>query len=133
MLRTNSSRSPVRSAGIFVHESHLNVNRRWRAILHLCGAPLMILSANCNASAQVRSEAAAPAQLTIDATQIVSPVSPMLYGPMTEEINHSYEGGLRRDGAEPYLLLQLGGSDALGSCATCQTRPYSGQLRLALP
>lgn len=35
-----------------------------------------------------------PAQLTIDPTQIVSPVSPTLYGLMTEEINHSYDGGL---------------------------------------
>ena len=35
-----------------------------------------------------------PAQLTIEPKQIVSPVSPMLYGMMTEEINHAFEGGL---------------------------------------
>src|ERR1700760_1494633 len=35
-----------------------------------------------------------PATLTIDPNQIVSPVSPTLYGLMTEEINHSYDGGL---------------------------------------
>jgi len=40
------------------------------------------------------AQSAEPAQLTIDATRIVSPVSPMLYGLMTEEINHSYDGGL---------------------------------------
>lgn len=34
------------------------------------------------------------ATLSIDVTQIVSPISPMLYGLMTEEINHSYDGGL---------------------------------------
>ena len=34
------------------------------------------------------------AQLTIDSSKIVHPVSPMLYGLMTEEINHSYDGGL---------------------------------------
>ncbi len=34
------------------------------------------------------------AQLTIAPQQIVSAVSPTLYGLMTEEINHSYEGGL---------------------------------------
>jgi len=34
------------------------------------------------------------AKLTIDSTKTVHPVSPMLYGLMTEEINHSYEGGL---------------------------------------
>jgi len=34
------------------------------------------------------------AKLSIDVTQIASPVSPTLYGLMTEEINHSYDGGL---------------------------------------
>lgn len=33
-------------------------------------------------------------RLSIDATKSVSPVSPMLYGLMTEEINYSYDGGL---------------------------------------
>ena len=35
-----------------------------------------------------------PAKLSIDVTQVVSPISPTLYGLMTEEINHSYDGGL---------------------------------------
>ncbi len=35
-----------------------------------------------------------PANLTIHADQPVAKVSPTLYGLMTEEINHSYEGGL---------------------------------------
>ncbi len=34
------------------------------------------------------------ANLEIKVNQIVSPVSPSLYGLMTEEINHSYDGGL---------------------------------------
>ncbi|MGC9199988.1 MAG: alpha-L-arabinofuranosidase C-terminal domain-containing protein [Acidobacteriaceae bacterium] len=34
------------------------------------------------------------AQLQIDTAKIVRPASPGLYGLMTEEINHSYEGGL---------------------------------------
>ena len=38
-----------------------------------------------NLSAQSHSAAAAPAHLTIDPTDIVTPVSPMLYGMMTEE------------------------------------------------
>jgi alpha-N-arabinofuranosidase len=33
-------------------------------------------------------------QLTVDTTASVSPVSPTLYGLMTEEINYSYDGGL---------------------------------------
>ena len=46
-------------------------------------------------SAQTRSApAAAPAHLTIDTAEIVTPVSPMLYGLMTEEINHAFDGGL---------------------------------------
>ena len=35
-----------------------------------------------------------PAVLTIDAGKVVAKVSPALYGIMTEEINHSYDGGL---------------------------------------
>jgi alpha-N-arabinofuranosidase len=35
-----------------------------------------------------------PAQLSIDTAKIVTPVSPMLYGMMTEEINHAFDGGL---------------------------------------
>src|SRR5262245_10753562 len=37
---------------------------------------------------------AANPTFTIDATQPVGKVSPRLYGLMTEEINHSYDGGL---------------------------------------
>jgi len=35
-----------------------------------------------------------PVRLTIHADQPVSPVSPTLYGLMTEEINYAYDGGL---------------------------------------
>ena len=64
------------------------------------------------------------ATLTIDPAQIVTPVSPMLYGLMTEEINHSYDGGLyaemvrnrtvrgRWDGPEGWLLVQRGNAKA---------------------
>jgi alpha-L-arabinofuranosidase len=51
----------------------------------------------CSAStclAQASTAGLPPAQLTIDTGTIVSPVSPTLYGMMTEEINHSYDGGL---------------------------------------
>ena len=37
---------------------------------------------------------ASVAHLTINPGEIAAPVSPMLYGLMTEEINHSYDGGL---------------------------------------
>jgi alpha-N-arabinofuranosidase len=45
-------------------------------------------------AAQTGGTGLPPARLTIDPGTIVSPVSPMLYGLMTEEINHSYDGGL---------------------------------------
>ncbi len=34
------------------------------------------------------------ARLSIAPNEIASPVSPMLYGMMTEEINHAFDGGL---------------------------------------
>ena len=37
---------------------------------------------------------AQPARLTLDLTKAGAAVSPKLYGLMTEEINHSYDGGL---------------------------------------
>ena len=43
---------------------------------------------------QIVAQTASPARLTVDTASIVSPVSPTLYGLMTEEINHSYDGGL---------------------------------------
>ncbi len=64
------------------------------------------------------------ATLTIDPAQIVHPVSPTLYGLMTEEINHSYEGGLYAEmvsnrtlrwswsGAEGWMLVQRGNASA---------------------
>lgn len=42
----------------------------------------------------VAASAQAPATLQIDAQSPVARVSPTLYGLMTEEINHSYDGGL---------------------------------------
>src|SRR5215469_3422037 len=51
-------------------------------------APLLV----CVATAL--SSLAADPQLTVDAAHPAGKVSPMLYGLMTEEINHSYDGGL---------------------------------------
>ncbi|MGI4827665.1 MAG: carbohydrate binding domain-containing protein, partial [Janthinobacterium lividum] len=53
-----------------------------------------MLLAGAGASAQTSPASSAAAHLTIDPSSIVTPVSPMLYGMMTEEINHSYDGGL---------------------------------------
>jgi alpha-N-arabinofuranosidase len=51
---------------------------------------LSIGPATRNAGAQ----SSAPAQLSIQLDKTLHPVSPMLYGLMTEEINYSYDGGL---------------------------------------
>ncbi len=65
-----------------------------------------------------------PAVLTIHADQPISPVSPTLYGLMTEEINFSYDGGLyaemvrnrtfRADwsGVLHWYLVELGNASA---------------------
>ena len=71
-----------------------------------------------------RTAAERKATLSIDPAQIVSPVSPTLYGLMTEEINHSYDGGLYAEmvrnrtmrgswaGPEGWTLVQRGNASA---------------------
>jgi alpha-N-arabinofuranosidase len=77
---------------------------------------------------------APPAILTIHADQPVSKVSPTLYGLMTEEINHSYDGGLYAEmvhnrafrpewmGIEHWLLVEDGNAQA-GIAVDEQTGP----------
>ncbi|HTV81630.1 MAG TPA: alpha-L-arabinofuranosidase C-terminal domain-containing protein [Acidobacteriaceae bacterium] len=60
------------------------------SVKRFTGAALLLALA-VTAAAQAP---AAPAVLTIHAGQPIHTVSPTLYGLMTEEINHSYEGGL---------------------------------------
>jgi alpha-N-arabinofuranosidase len=48
----------------------------------------------CSTTVALAQHGSAPAELTIDPGTIVSPVSPTLYGMMTEEINHAFDGGL---------------------------------------
>jgi alpha-N-arabinofuranosidase len=69
----------------------LNSQSRSTGILRLCILALVIAASIRSVIAQSSSGAA---QLKIDVTRIVSPISPTLYGLMTEEINHSYDGGL---------------------------------------
>jgi alpha-N-arabinofuranosidase len=68
--------------------------------------------------------AQAPAKLSIDPGTIVTPVSPTLYGLMTEEINHSYDGGFYAEmvsnrtmrtiwsGTEAWTVVQNGNARA---------------------
>jgi alpha-L-arabinofuranosidase len=83
-----------------------------------------ILGASILASAQLIAQSSGPAILTIHADQNAGKVSPTLYGLMTEEINHSYEGGLyaeliRNDtfrsdwsGVNDWILVEDGSSQA---------------------
>src|SRR5580765_605714 len=79
---------------------------------------------------------------TIDASHRVGKVSPMLYGLMTEEINHSYDGGLYAelirnrafgdDSAEPvhWSVVKDGASDA--KIALDSKNPLNDQLKASL-
>jgi alpha-N-arabinofuranosidase len=83
----------------------------------------LLVSVTVTASACCFAQTGA-ATLTIDPAQIVTPVSPMLYGLMTEEINHSYDGGLYAEmvrnrtmhgswsGPEGWTLVQRGNAAA---------------------
>lgn len=76
------------------------------------------------ASLPVHAADTAPAELTIDTARVVHPVSPSLYGLMTEEINHSTDGGLYAelvqnrnfntswDGESPWDLVRRGSATA---------------------
>lgn len=76
------------------------------------------------AAGLLRGQSTGPAVLTIHADQTASKVSPTLYGLMTEEINHSYDGGLyaelirnntfRADwsGVNDWILVERGDSSA---------------------
>ena len=95
-------------------------------------------------SPAAQAQSATPAQLTIDATHIVTPISPTLYGLMTEEINHSYDGGLYAEmiqnrafhadweGEPPWDLVRRGNAVASRSLDTAsgpsQALPYSMKL-----
>jgi alpha-L-arabinofuranosidase len=87
-----------------------------------------------------------PAQLTIDPTEIVTPVSPTLYGMMTEEINHAFDGGLYAEliqnrtfrasweGVQHWTLVRQGDSEASmevdRSSGPSKALPYSVKLRV---
>ena len=93
------------------------------------------------------AQSGTPAVVTIHADQTASKVSPTLYGLMTEEINHSYEGGLyaeliRNDtfradwsGVNDWILVQDGNSSAkIGIDKTTgpsEALPYSMHLEVS--
>ena len=54
----------------------------------------LICAAILCAAPQAQIQLHAQTTLTIDTHSVIAPISPTFYGLMTEEINHSYEGGL---------------------------------------
>src|ERR1700744_4289511 len=93
------------------------------AVSLLRTAAALLCAAASVASAQTNAGATA-AHLTIATNEAVRPVSPTLYGLMTEEINHSYDGGLYAEllhnrtfrgnweGVGNWYLVQQGASSA---------------------
>ena len=63
----------------------------YKRMLRFCS---FFLAATAVTSCGNAQASAAAAQLNVNVESIVSPISPTLYGLMTEEINHSYDGGL---------------------------------------
>ncbi len=114
-----------------------------RSNLH-CGASVLLIAIAFPAFAKAQSASNPAAQLTIDAARIVSPVSPTLYGLMTEEINHSYDGGLYAEmiqnrafhsdweGEPPWDLVRHGNAAASkfleNSTGPSRALPYSMKL-----
>jgi len=74
--------------------------------------------------------------LTIDASKVTAHVSPTLYGLMTEEINHSYEGGLygeliqnrnfRDDAKEAKHWSVVQDSGGTGTISLDESQPIEG-------
>ena len=88
-----------------------------------------------------QSSSAVPV-LRIDAAQVVAPVSPVFSGMMTEEINHSYDGGLygeliqnrvfKDDATEPVHWSLVRNDGAAGSIALDFTNALNEQLPVCL-
>src|SRR5882672_1713651 len=80
--------------------------------------------------------------LTIDAGYAVGKVSPRLYGLMTEEINHSYDGGLYAElirnrafldsSATPVNWSVVSNQNAEATIALDPTSPFNDKLTMSL-
>jgi alpha-N-arabinofuranosidase len=80
---------------------------------------VLVLGVALAARAQKSGEAA-PAVLEIQVRRPIAKVSPTLYGLMTEEINHSYDGGLYAELVRNRALTEESWHPA---GAWCRTRP----------
>jgi alpha-L-arabinofuranosidase len=129
-------------AGELMRKSNSNPESPSTGILRLCS--LLLIMAGITSSVIAQSSRGAAAQLNINVTRIISPVSPTLYGLMTEEINHSYDGGLYAEmiqnrafhadweGTPPWDLVRRGnavaGRSLDKSTGPSESMPYSMKL-----
>ena len=132
-------------AGELMGKSNSNPESRSTGTLCLCS--LLLVTTGISSSLIAQSNSGAAAQLNIKVTRIISPVSPTLYGLMTEEINHSYDGGLYAEmiqnrafhanweGTPPWDLVRRGNAVASRSLdkstGPSQSLPYSMKLTVA--
>src|SRR5215217_252132 len=87
------------------------------------------------------TRAAGPA-VTIDTASAAGKVSPLFYGLMTEEINHSYDGGLYAelvrnrafldDAAAPAHWTAVQGNGAAATIALDKSAPLNDTIRISL-
>ncbi len=85
---------------------------------------------------------AAGPTFTVDASRSIGKVSPTLYGLMTEEINHSYDGGLYAeliqnrafldDAAKPVHWSVAGDGDSAASIALDPANSFNDKLTTSL-
>ena len=118
----------IRIGGELLGKSNSNTESPSTGTLLLCFVFLITAAVNSSVMAQSGGEAAA--KLNINVTRTVSPISPTLYGLMTEEINHSYDGGLYAEmiqnrafhadweGTPPWDLVRRGNAVASKSLDT---------------
>ena len=85
---------------------------------------------------------AADPKFTVDASRSAGSVSPRLYGLMTEEINHSYDGGLyaeliqnrafQDDASTPVHWSSVSGEQSAAAIALDPANPLNGKLTASL-
>src|SRR5579871_4980975 len=115
-----------------VKQMRFQIGHRFNLVMAL---PLIVFLSGLPAG---RARAADPGRLTVKVDQPGVRISPMLYGLMTEEINHAYDGGLyaeliqnrsfqdSRTRPVHWSLVQEGGG--AGTMALDTTQPINAAL-----
>src|SRR5215831_8875989 len=104
--------------------------------------PAFLLAAAFAPAAAAPQSAAPPVELRIAADQTLGRVSPLLYGLMTEEINHSYDGGLyaelvrnrnfKEDASSPAYWEAINEGAAKGEISLDKSAPVNAAIPASL-